>query len=117
MVEALLQPLNIFLFGLGGSFLIPLLYRIAKPLPSVVFVLALAGIVAISGACLWAVYQGQPALESFTAGSGPPYSINLRVGSWEGVCAFSVNIVALLAPGTSGTAYVKTMRRCCCFCF
>lgn len=97
MVEALLHPLNIFLFGLGGSFLIPLLYRIAKPLPAVIFVLALAGIVAVSGACLWAVYHGQPVLESFTAGSAPPYSINLRVGPWEGVCAFSVNIVALLA--------------------
>ena len=97
MVEALLQPLNIFLFGLGGSFLIPLLYRIARPLPSMIFVLALAGIVAVSGACVWAVYQGQPALESFTAGSTPPYSINLRVGRWEGVCAFSVNIIALLA--------------------
>ena len=97
MVEALLHPLNIFLFGLGGSFLIPLLYRIAKPLPAVIFVLALAGIVAVSAACLWAVYHGQPVLESFTAGSAPPYSINLRVGPWEGVCAFSVNIVALLA--------------------
>ena len=97
MVEALLHPLNIFLFGLGGSFLIPLLYRIAKPLSAVIFVFALAGIFAVSGACLWAVYHGQPVLESFTAGSAPPYSINLRVGPWEGVCAFSVNVVALLA--------------------
>jgi formate hydrogenlyase subunit 3/multisubunit Na+/H+ antiporter MnhD subunit len=97
MTQVLLQPLNIFLFGLGGSFLIPLLYRIAKPLPQAVFVLALAGMLAVSGACLWAVYQGQPELESFTGGSTPPYSINLRVGLWEGVCAFSLNIVALLA--------------------
>lgn len=97
MVEALLQPLNIFLFGLGGSFLIPLVYRIAKPLPAVIFVVALAGITAVSGACLWAAYHGQSVLESFTGGSAPPYSISLRVGPWEGVCAFSVNIVALLA--------------------
>ncbi|MBZ9655979.1 proton-conducting transporter transmembrane domain-containing protein [Phyllobacterium lublinensis] len=97
MVEALVQPLNIFLFGLGGSFLIPLLYRIASPLPSLAFVLALGGIALVSGACLWTVFHGQPMLESFTAGSTPPYSINLRVGPWEGVCAFSVNIVALLA--------------------
>ena len=43
MVEALLQPLNIFLFGLGGGFLIPLLYRIAKPLPAVAFVVSRSG--------------------------------------------------------------------------
>ncbi|WP_027232789.1 proton-conducting transporter membrane subunit [Phyllobacterium sp. UNC302MFCol5.2] len=97
MVEALLQPLNIFLFGLGGSFLIPLLYRIAKPLPAVAFGLALVGMTAISAACLWAVYHGQPALESFTAGNVPPYSINLRIGPWEAICAFSINIVGLLA--------------------
>ena len=80
-----------------GKFLIPLLYRIAKPLSAVIFVFSLAGIFAVSGACLWAVYHGQTVLESFTARSAPPYSINLRVGPWEGVCAFSVNVVALLA--------------------
>ena len=31
MVESLLHPLNIFLFGLGGGFVIPLLYRLGKP--------------------------------------------------------------------------------------
>jgi len=43
MVEAFFQPLNIFLIGLGGGFLIPLLYRIAKPLPAIGFVAALCG--------------------------------------------------------------------------
>ncbi len=43
MVNSLFQPLNIFLLGLGGGFLIPLLYRIAKPLPAAGFVVALCG--------------------------------------------------------------------------
>ena len=49
MVESLFQPLNIFLLGLGGGFLIPLLYQINKRLPAVAFVLALAGMAVISG--------------------------------------------------------------------
>lgn len=96
MVEALLQPLNIFLLGLGGGFLIPLLYKIAKPLPAVAFVVALVGMAAISGANLWALHNGQPTIEVMTAGSVPPFSINLRFGLWEGVFAFSVNVAALL---------------------
>lgn len=96
MVEALLQPLNIFLLGLGGGFLIPLLYKIAKPLPAIAFLAALVGIAAISGANLWALHNGHPTIEVLTAGSTPPFSINLRFGLWEGVFTFSVNVAALL---------------------
>lgn len=96
MVEALLQPLNIFLLGLGGGFLIPLLYRIAKPLPVVAFVLALTGMTVISGVQFKAMLDGRPAIDMFTAGSHAPFSINLRFGIWEGFCAFSVNLVAML---------------------
>ncbi|PWK68997.1 proton-conducting transporter membrane subunit [Aminobacter sp. AP02] len=96
MVEAVLQPLNIFLLGLGGGFLIPLLYKIAKPLPAIAFVAALVGIAAISGINLWALHNGQPTIEILTAGSTPPFSINLRFGLWEGVFTFSVNVAALL---------------------
>ena len=96
MVEALLQPLNIFLIGLGGGFLIPLLYKIAKPLPAIAFVAALIGIAAITGVNLWGLHNGQPTIEVLTAGSTPPFSINLRFGLWEGVFTFSVNVAALL---------------------
>ncbi|QRM54390.1 proton-conducting transporter membrane subunit [Sinorhizobium sp. BG8] len=96
MVEGLLQPLNIFLLGLGGGFLIPLLYRIAKPLPAVGFVVALAGMTAISAVCLWRLLHGGPTIEIFTAGSMPPFSINLRFGRWEGFFSLCVNVVALL---------------------
>ncbi len=96
MVGVLFQPLNIYLLGLGGGFLIPLLYRIAKPLSGFAFLSAIIGITAISGACLWSIYEGSPPIEIFTAGSLPPFSINLRFGPWEGAIAFSVNIAALL---------------------
>ena len=96
MVEALLQPLNIFLLGLGGGFLIPLLNRIARPLPVVAFGVALTGITFISATQFWAVLGGRAAIDIFTAGAMPPFSINLRFGIWEGFASSSVNIVAML---------------------
>lgn len=96
MVDSFLQPLNIFLLGLGGGFLIPLLYRIAKPLPAAGFVVALSGMTAISAACLWKLHHGGSTIEVFTAGSVPPFSINLRFGPWEGFFSLCVNVVAVL---------------------
>jgi formate hydrogenlyase subunit 3/multisubunit Na+/H+ antiporter MnhD subunit len=96
MVDSFLQPLNIFLLGLGGGFLIPLLYRIAKPLPAAGFILALSGMPVISVSCLWRVYHGGTAIEVLTAGSIPPFSINLRFGAWEGFFSVCVNVVAML---------------------
>jgi formate hydrogenlyase subunit 3/multisubunit Na+/H+ antiporter MnhD subunit len=96
MVDSLLQPLNIFLLGLGGGFLIPLLYRIAKPLPAAGFILALLGMTVISAACVWRVHDGGAVIEVLTAGSVPPFSINLRFGPWEGFISVCVNVVALL---------------------
>ncbi|MBB3456053.1 formate hydrogenlyase subunit 3/multisubunit Na+/H+ antiporter MnhD subunit [Rhizobium sp. BK313] len=96
MVNSLFQPLNIFLLGLGGGFLIPLLYRVAKPLPAAGFVVALLGMTVISCVCLWRVHDGGAPIEILTAGSVPPFSINLRFGLWEGFFSVCVDIVALL---------------------
>lgn len=96
LMALLLQPLNIFILGLGCGFLIPLFYRLSKPLTVAAFIVALCGITVISGASLWAVYHGAAAFEIHTAGSVPPFSINLRFGLAEGFFAFSVNVMALL---------------------
>ena len=55
MVASLFHPLNIFLLGLGGGFVIPLLYRLGNAWLHAGFWLALAGIVAVSGVSLVAV--------------------------------------------------------------
>ena len=96
MVTAILQPLTIFLLGLGGGFLIPLVYRVAKPLPAIVFLVALSGMTLISGFQLWRLMNGEPTIEIYTAGALPPFSINLRFGLWEGFFAFSVNVAAMI---------------------
>ncbi len=96
MVASLFHPLNIFLLGLGGGFVIPLLYRLGKPWLHAGFWLALAGIVAVSGVSLFEVYQSGAPIEVLTAGFAPPLSINLRFGLQEGFFAFSVGLVSLL---------------------
>jgi formate hydrogenlyase subunit 3/multisubunit Na+/H+ antiporter MnhD subunit len=96
MVAGLLHPLNIFIIGLGGGFLIPLVYRLGQTWLSSVFILALAGMTVISGVGLLNLAQGAPPIEILTGGATPPYSINLRLGFAESVFAFAVNVVALL---------------------
>ena len=58
MVASLLHPLNIFVLGLSGGFLIPLLSRLGKAWVSAAFVLALAGMTLISGVSLCEIHAG-----------------------------------------------------------
>src|SRR5262249_2811843 len=101
MVESLLHPLNIFIVGLGGGFMIPLFYRLGKFWAATAFILALAAMTLISGYALFVLLKGAAPIEILTGGAKPPYSINLRVGLAEAMFAFSVNLVALF-----GTVYV-----------
>ncbi|KAA1002404.1 proton-conducting membrane transporter [Paraburkholderia panacisoli] len=96
MVAALFHPLHIFILGLGGGFVIPLLYRLGKPWLTAGFFIALAGIVLVSGVSFFGLLDGGQTIEVLTAGAQPPVSINLRFGVWEGFFTLSVNVVALL---------------------
>ncbi|MGF6470858.1 complex I subunit 5 family protein [Paraburkholderia youngii] len=96
MVAALFHPLQIFILGLGGGFVIPLLYRLGKPWLTLGFFIALCGIVLVSGVSFYGLLDGGDTIEVLTAGALPPVSINLRFGLWEGLFTFSVNVVALL---------------------
>jgi hypothetical protein len=58
MVTGLLHPLNIFIVGLGGGFLIPLVYRLGQAWLSFVFIAALVCMTLISGACLFDLARG-----------------------------------------------------------
>jgi len=96
MVATLFHPLNIFILGLGGGFLIPLLNRFGKVWVPVAFVFALTGMTLISGISLFKFLTGALPIEIVTGGSAPPYSINLRLGMAESVFSVGVNLVALL---------------------
>jgi formate hydrogenlyase subunit 3/multisubunit Na+/H+ antiporter MnhD subunit len=101
MVASLLHPLNIFIIGLGGGFLIPLLYRFRKDWALPALVLALAAMTLITGVAFLRLLHGAAPIEVLTGGSTPPTSINLRLGVPESIAALSVNLFALL-----GTFYL-----------
>jgi formate hydrogenlyase subunit 3/multisubunit Na+/H+ antiporter MnhD subunit len=96
MVSSVLHPLNIFIIGLGGAFLIPLVNRFSRGWSPAVFVLALAAMTLISGVSLWRLAQGGAPVDILTGGTHPPYAIDLRMGLSEAIFAFSINLVALL---------------------
>jgi formate hydrogenlyase subunit 3/multisubunit Na+/H+ antiporter MnhD subunit len=96
MVAHLLDPLNIFILGLGGGFLLPLLNLLGRGWASAAFIAALAAMALICGVSLAAILQGAPPIEVLTAGSVPPYAINLRLGLVEGFATLCVSVVALL---------------------
>ena len=87
MVASLLHPLNIYIVGLGGAFLIPLTYRVAARGPAIVLLLALAAMTLISGAGLIGLAQGGAPIEILTGGAKPPIAINLRLGLPEAIFA------------------------------
>src|SRR5215831_5203647 len=99
MVESLLHPLNIFIVGLGGGFLIPLFYRLGRSWAATAFILALVAMTLICGHVLFVLLMGAAPVEILTGGSKPPYAINLRVGLAEAIFAFSINLVALFGTG------------------
>jgi len=101
MVESLLHPLNIFIVGLGGGFLLPILYRIGKSWVPWAFVVALMAMTVISGVALFRLLHGAPPIDILTGGATPPLSINLRLGVPEAVFALSVNLIALGGGGLS----------------
>ncbi len=96
VLAGLFQPMGIFIFGIGGGFLIPILYRLGKPWLHGGFAMGLGGLTLSSLVPLLIVLQTGIPIEVLTAGAAPPLSINLRLGLAEGAVAASVNVVACL---------------------
>jgi formate hydrogenlyase subunit 3/multisubunit Na+/H+ antiporter MnhD subunit len=95
--DVLLHPLGIYVLALGAGFLIPLFDRAHRHSAILVFLAALAGMVAIAAGNLLAISHSGAVIEIETAGIAPPFAINLRFGLFEGGFALAVNIAALLA--------------------
>lgn len=96
MVASLLHPLNIFIVGLGGGFLIPILNRFGKRWVRAAFLFALVAMTAINVAAMLDFMAGGSPIEVLTGGSTPPIAINLRLGLAECVFTLGVSVVALL---------------------
>jgi formate hydrogenlyase subunit 3/multisubunit Na+/H+ antiporter MnhD subunit len=94
--EVLLQPLGLYVLALAAGFLVPLFDRAHRHLATLLFLLTLAGMVAIAGINLLAILHGGGTIDIETAGFAPPFSINLRFGLYEGCFVLAVNSIALL---------------------
>jgi formate hydrogenlyase subunit 3/multisubunit Na+/H+ antiporter MnhD subunit len=105
MVGSLAHPLNIFILGLGGGFLIPLFSLLGKRWVFAALVLALMAMTLISAVCAVQLFYGAAPIEVLTGGSTPPYSINLRMGLAEAFVATSVNLIGLF-----GAPYVARKK-------
>jgi hypothetical protein len=78
MVGSLAHPLNIFILGLGGGFLIPLFSLLGKRWVFTALVLALMAMTLISAVCAVQLFYGAAPIEVLTGGSTPPYDLGLR---------------------------------------
>jgi ABC-type Fe3+ transport system permease subunit len=80
VVKSALDPLGIFIVGLGVAFLIPLVNRLGRSWLAAAFVLALATMTLISGISLCRLVRGAAPIDILTGGAYPPYAINLQMG-------------------------------------
>jgi len=96
IADVLLQPLGIYVLALAAGFLVPLFDRAHRHSAVLLFLAALAGMVAIAGSNLLPILNGAAAIDIETAGIAAPFSINLRFGLYEGGFVLAVNSIALL---------------------
>ena len=96
MVDALINPLNLVIVGLGIGFLLPLVDGRSPAIRRGLFHLTLAYQALLPLLWLMWLADGAAAQEIQTAGFGPPFSINLRLGLEEALFVAGVNLAALL---------------------
>jgi len=104
----MVNALYLIAAGLGAAFLLGLLKDQWRATAYIITLSGIAYMTYIAGSWIWAfAFQGQTSIDIYTAGSIPPFSINLRVGIAEAVLIFLVTITSLLS-----TLYMKdTMFR------
>ncbi|MCF7919622.1 MAG: NADH-quinone oxidoreductase subunit F [Candidatus Cloacimonetes bacterium] len=92
----MVNPIYIFVIALFSAFLLPVIDKLGRKVTLGVFYLSLTAIFAVT--LLWFRAFGEGALieNIFTAGSLPPFSINLRMGTIEAFIMLFVNFGALL---------------------
>ena len=96
MNAILFHPLGIYVFGLGGGFLIPILYQMSKRWLNFGFVVAMLGLTLCAVVPAIRVLLTGEVIEITTAGALPPISINLRFGPWEAVVSASASLAAAI---------------------
>ncbi len=94
----MVNPLLIIALGLGAAFLLGFIKESRPGLAWTVTLAALAGMSGISAFWLWGFATGsaQP-VDIWTAGTAPPFAINLRMALPEAALTLLINVTGLLA--------------------
>jgi len=94
----MVSPIFLIVISLGAAFLLGLLNERRAELAYSLTLLALAATSLLSAGLLWALSQtGAQSIEVFTAGTAPPFAINLRVGLPEAVLLLIIHVAGLLS--------------------
>jgi formate hydrogenlyase subunit 3/multisubunit Na+/H+ antiporter MnhD subunit len=84
--------------ALGGAFLLGFLRDGTRATAYVVTLVALAFMSYVSAAWLWSfAHDGNTSVDILTAGTSPPFAINLRMGLSEAALTLLVNLTGLLS--------------------
>ncbi len=108
----MVSPLYIIVVGLGAAFLLGLLRDHWRSAAYGVTHAALACMVAISAYWVWVSAQpGAAPVEVYTAGTRPPFAINLRMGLVEAVLTLLANLTGLFSAAyLRGTMFLQGRR-------
>jgi formate hydrogenlyase subunit 3/multisubunit Na+/H+ antiporter MnhD subunit len=90
------HPLGIYIFGLAGGFLLPVLYQLGKRWLNLGFAVAMLGLLLCATVPAFFVLTTGETIEIMTAGALPPVSINLRFGPWEAAVSATATLAAAL---------------------
>ena len=94
----MVNPIFIIAVGLGTAFLTGLLPERWREPAYLITILALAFMSWIAGSWVWAfAIDGVATVEVFTAGTNPPFAINLRIGLVEATLALLTTVTGLLS--------------------
>jgi formate hydrogenlyase subunit 3/multisubunit Na+/H+ antiporter MnhD subunit len=108
----MVSAIFIITVGLGAAFLLGLLRDDWRSIAYGLTHAALVIMTGIAASWVWVLASGEAApVEIFTAGTEPPFAINLRMGLPEAVLALLVNLVGLLSAAYLRDTMFKQGRR------
>jgi len=93
----MVNPIYILIIALFTAFLLPVFDKLGRKFSLSIFFIALAAIFDITLQLAWQSYNGVLDANIFTAGSIPPFSINLRISGIETFLITTINFGTLLA--------------------
>lgn len=108
----MVSPIAFIAATLGGAFLLGLVRDSWRATSYTLTLAVLAFVTAIAGHWVWALATGAaPAVEVLTAGTPPPFAVNLRLGMAEAGLILLINLTGLLSALYLKDTMMKQGRR------